>query len=128
MSLESAIYSELTEHQGLSDLVADRVYPRQIPQDRALPAIAYTRVSTRDTSSMDCGDNSLIAARIQIDVVSDSDTGGYLKAKEVAKQVRVAMQNASSFHSVKQQDKDMPGFNPDYHRVMLEFNVWYREV
>ena len=124
MTLETAVYSELRSHAGLSALIDDRVYPRQIPQDQQLPAIAYFRASTGDNSTLACGDSDLVTARIQIDVVSES----YLEAKSVAKQVRKAMSDASLFKSVKQQDKDMPGMNPDYHSVMLEFNVWFKEV
>ncbi len=123
MSLESAIYSTLTAHGGVSGFVGDRVYPRQIPQDKQLPAIAYLRVSSRDLSTLDSGDNCTESVRLQLDIVSTS----YEEARDISREVRDAMNNASAFSSVKQQDKDMPGQNPDYHRVMLEFNVWYKQ-
>lgn len=123
MSLESEVYSALTGHSGLSSLTGDRVYPRQIPQNIELPAIAYLRVFTRDLSTLDSGDSCTQAVRMQIDIVSDS----YQEVRAVAVQVRDAMNTASAFASVKQQDRDLTGNNPDYHRVMLEFNVWYKE-
>lgn len=122
--LEAAIYNTLIDHSGVNGFVDGRVYPRQVAQDAALPAIAYSRASTNNYDTLRCGDSDMVVARMQIDVVSSS----YLEAKSIAKEVRKAMAETALFKSVKQQDKDMPGLNPDYHRVMLEFNVWFKEV
>ncbi len=46
MSAEADLYSALVGDTSVMSLVDDRVYPDVLPQDKALPAVAYSRVGT----------------------------------------------------------------------------------
>jgi hypothetical protein len=46
MSTESTLFTALTNHAGLSALIAARVYPDAVPQGATLPCVVYQRVST----------------------------------------------------------------------------------
>ena len=67
--LEEALYTYLTSQTALTALVATRIYPEVIPQNSALPAIAYQRVSTLPITSRD-GGGELRQVRLQFDVLA----------------------------------------------------------
>lgn len=46
MSIESALFTALTTHAGLSALIATRLYQDAIPQAVTLPCVVMQRVST----------------------------------------------------------------------------------
>lgn len=46
MSAETELYAVLAASSGLAALVADRIYPDAIPEDKALPAVVYSRTAT----------------------------------------------------------------------------------
>lgn len=53
MSLDAAIYSQLTGTAGIAAIVATRVYPAMLPQTETLPAITYIKVSTMALTTHD---------------------------------------------------------------------------
>ena len=122
--METAVVTALKAHAGLTALISGRVYPVIIPQNKALPALAYMKVSNYDMETMDCSDSSTTHSRLQIDVIAVK----YSEVKAVAKQVRLAMQSSTEFQAVKITDRDLASDNPDVFRVLLEFNVWFKEV
>ena len=46
MSAETELYAVLAASAGLSALVADRIYPDAIPEDKPSPAVVYGRTAT----------------------------------------------------------------------------------
>jgi hypothetical protein len=85
-TIEEAIYSHLIADAGVSALVSTRVYPLTIPQDIALPAIAYQRISGPRISAHD-GPTGLARARIQVTCQAST----YTAAKGLAMEVRQAL-------------------------------------
>lgn len=47
MSAETVLYATLTGSAPVSALVATRIYPDLVPQEAALPCVAFSRVDTR---------------------------------------------------------------------------------
>ena len=45
--VEKAVYAILSGDAGVAAIAGNRIYPNRTPQDVALPAVAYFRVSTR---------------------------------------------------------------------------------
>lgn len=52
MSAEADLYTTLSGDTSVMSLVDDRVYPDVVPQDRDLPAVAYSRVGTEYVNSI----------------------------------------------------------------------------
>jgi hypothetical protein len=46
MSIESALFTALTNHAGLSGLIAARLHPDYLPQGAVYPCVVMQRVST----------------------------------------------------------------------------------
>ncbi len=46
MSAESELYAALSGHAPLTALVSTRIYPDAIPEDKALPAVVFSRAGT----------------------------------------------------------------------------------
>lgn len=86
MSIEAALFTLLTTTPSIAAKVADRVYPKQLPQDPTTPAIVYHRISGPREHSHD-GSSGLAHPRFQLDMYA----GSYLEAKALADAVRVAI-------------------------------------
>lgn len=69
MSVASDLVEHLRNHPGLSALVADRIYPRRMPDDATLPCLVYNRISTVPDIGLASVD--LSPARFQFDAWSD---------------------------------------------------------
>ena len=67
MNIEEALYSKLTGDAGVAALVSTRIYPNVVPQDIALPAVAYQRISTVRDMAHD-GPTGVAHARFQFTV------------------------------------------------------------
>lgn len=46
MSAESQIYAALSGALAVTSIVADRIYPDAIPEDKSLPAVVFARTGT----------------------------------------------------------------------------------
>lgn len=86
--LEEAVYSRLSGFAGLTALVSTRISPVEIPQDAALPAVVYQRISGIRNYAMG-NQTPLVRARIQVTSWAESYSG----VKAVAEQVRLALSN-----------------------------------
>ena len=90
MELEEAIYGQLVGDATVGGLVGTganaRVYPMVIPQEAALPAIAYQRVSGARELAHD-GEVGFAEARLQFTCQAESYDG----AKALAKGVRLCL-------------------------------------
>lgn len=126
MSLESELYSRLSGFSGLSDLVSTRIYPVKMPQNTALPAVVFQRITgTRQAAfGADTGD---VLSRVQVDVFATSYKDG---VRAVADQVRQALERYSSATiSDIYIDNEFDDWDPetDIYRVTMDFRVWYKE-
>lgn len=89
MSIEGAIYARLSNYSALAALVSDRIYPVHLPQDSALPAVVFQKVSGIPVPAL-VADTDLIEARYQVTCIAESyDAATGVKA--VADQVRAAL-------------------------------------
>jgi hypothetical protein len=84
--IEEAVVDILTNDGGVSALIGTRCYPYLVPQDQALPAVAYQKISGSPFYAHD-GEAGLSQARIQINNVDDD----YAGAKALARAVRSAL-------------------------------------
>jgi hypothetical protein len=55
MSAEATMYAALAGAAGVTALVADRIYPDFLPQNKAQPAIVYTRSETEYVTTIHTG-------------------------------------------------------------------------
>ena len=86
MPIESALYSRLTAVSGVTALVSTRIYPNVIPQNAAMPVIAYQVIST-DRNYRHAGQSNNAMPRIQITV----EAASYSSAVAVCAAVRAAL-------------------------------------
>jgi len=83
MTIEEALYAHLVADSGVAAQIGNRLYPLVIPQDAALPAAAYQRISGPRVLAHD-GTLGLADARMQF--TSHAET--YSDAKALARAIR----------------------------------------
>lgn len=122
MSFQSALRDALANHPEVAPLVADRIYPRRLPEGWMAPAITYFRVSSSPVLSQE--GVSLDNPRIQIDCwANDPDT-----AEELSIAVRHALAGrwptsmAQSAIPISDQNVDDP--DTLIHHWILEFSFY----
>ena len=52
MSAETELYAVLAAASGVTALVGNRIYPDDIPEDQAMPAIVFGRAGTEDVDTI----------------------------------------------------------------------------
>ena len=126
---ETALYSRLTGHAGLTALIAGRVYIDQITQDVTDSAVIFQRISTVRHPAMGA-DLALVEARMQVRCIATKA----LDSIAVATQVRAALQRwgGTAAGIVVQQifiENEAGRYDPDIkkHEQLLDFIVWYEE-
>lgn len=127
MTLESQLYRILSADSGVSALVSARIYPLVIPQDVALPAIAYQRISgPRDHDQL--GPTGLQEARMQFTVQASS----YASAKAVSEAVRAALDGFGGKSGILatflENEFDSDSDRLDSVTVRADYKLWYREA
>ena len=127
--LEEAVYSRLTGNVAVAAMVSTRVYPNKIPQEAALPAVAYQRISARRVKAH-AAPTGLARVRVQVTCVSRS----YSEVKALAAAVRTAMQGVmGSVGGVTLQgswletDADEYGDAETLHSVRQDYMIWHTE-
>jgi hypothetical protein len=90
MNIEEALYSKLTGDAGVAALVVARIYPNVVPQDIAMPAVAYQRISTTRVMAHD-GPTGVASARFQFTVSGST----YSSARNVVNAIRTALDGFS---------------------------------
>jgi hypothetical protein len=116
--VETEVIAALTG--GSPSLVAGRVYAHVLPDDSAMPAVTYARVSTVSHNHLTgWGGRDLV--RMQV----DSWAATYDEARRVAAEVRQLMESAG-FKGLMANDWD--DFEPDTgrYRVSADYMVWQR--
>ena len=56
MSVEDTLYTTLSGNAGIAALVSTRIFPDAIPEDKALPAVVYSRTGTDPYPSLSGAD------------------------------------------------------------------------
>lgn len=126
---EQALYAILANDTAVSALVGTRIFPNVIPQDVALPVLAYMRVSGARTNSQ-TGPSQLARPRFQITCLSRS----YSEAKTLAAAVRRALDGyKGAIASVDvqgvmiQNEFDTFTDDDDLHTVRQDYYFWHAE-
>lgn len=134
MELEEAIYGQLVGNATVGGLVSTRVYPLMIPQEVALPAIAYQRISGMRALAHD-GEVGFAEARVQFTCQAESYDG----AKDLARGVRLCLagfngvMGGSAAKGVRVQgvrtENEMDGWGmvAGHWTVRLDMMFWYLE-
>jgi len=87
MAIEELIHTRLSGFAGLADLVSARIYPNVLPQDVAMPAVSWRRISADRLRAM-VADPGLVRPRFQFDAWGLK----YLDARNVREQLRLALE------------------------------------
>jgi hypothetical protein len=129
MSLESELYARLSGYGGLSALVGTRIYPVRLPQNVALPAVTFQKVTAIRPSNfgVDTGD---VRYRIQIDCWASAMPGETAGANKVAAQVRAALKRYRGGNiqdCFLENEQDFYDDSAELYRVILDFVVWFKE-
>lgn len=73
-SAEQAVYDRLRGDTALADLIGDRLWPDESPQDPEFPFVLYQRMSAEKVGTL-AADTGLRKAEIAIDVFGQSAVG-----------------------------------------------------
>ena len=130
MSIEIALYAHLTNDTGVNALVGSRVYPLQLSQGAALPAISYQRISGPREYDL-AGPTGRSRPRMQIDCWANS----YSTVKNLASKVISSLNGLNGNMGGVDVDGielegERDGFEEttEYKRVILEFKIPCKET
>lgn len=129
--VESAVYAILKAAGGVTALVgggaSPRIYPNVVPQDVAVPAIAYQRISTYRRPVLD-GAASLIRPRVQLTILANS----YAAAKATAAACMAALDGyrgsiggVSVGVAAAEDEEDQFGLSNNLHAVRQDYFIWH---
>jgi hypothetical protein len=128
MAIEELIFARLDGFAGLTALVADRVYVGILPQDVALPAVSWRRV-TGDRLRAMVADPGLVRARFQFDAWAET----YLAARDVREQLRLALERWSDAGPPAVQatfflsEIDLYEDDTELHHLSCDYEINYEE-
>lgn len=127
MSIEAALRAHLVADAGLAPLVGQRIYPQQLPQKPALPAVTYRRVSTVPTQHRDNPYARHRRARYQFDCwAGDYDTTLSVKAAlAVAMGTLAQASNPRIDVALQQDDRDIVDDSTGRWRASLDYFIWH---
>lgn len=121
MSLETEIYSRLSGYANLTAIVGTKIYPLLLPQEVALPAVTYFKVSDIPVHAMG-SDADIKTARFQISCWAEK----YEEVKSVEVQVKAAL---SRYRSAFFKDIFWENSNDLYeagtYHVPVDFMIFY---
>ena len=127
-SIQSAMFSALGGHAGLSALVGARIFPDIAPQDAGTPFVVWQEVSLSTPQDLNgtATANGVDNFRIQVSSWATTVRGGSI-ARSVNDQVRAAMAAATGFKSLLLDSRAMP-YESDTrrHGFQSDFSVWLR--
>ena len=120
--IEIEVYKYLSQYAGLTALVGDRIYPMILPQDAVLPAVTCEKISGQRINTK-FGPAGLVRARIQVSCWAK----GYLVAKQVAEQVRLALAGFPGGTVYLENEVDLYEEGTGIYHVPVDFTIWYEE-
>jgi len=132
VTIEDALYRYLSTYPGLTVLIEDRIYPLTRPQKVKVPAVTYQKISGQRLHTF-ANDPGMATPRFQFSCFAET----YDIAKQIAEQVRLALQNFSGtmggvegvyVGAVNIEDEvDLYEEGADVNRVDVEFIIWHEE-
>lgn len=131
MNIDESLYKYLSTYAGLTALINTKVYPLVVPQDVALPAVTYQRISDPPEHAMG-KDATIYHPRYQISCWATTYTG----VQSLAAQIKAALTDYSSaamggtggenvyrvFYEGCYSDYDS---NTGQYRETLDFIIWH---
>lgn len=122
--LESKLYTALSGSTKITvtSSVSTRIYPLIVPQESAMPAITYARVSGGQQNDL-TGYSGLENPRIQIDCWATS----YKEIKTIAENVHAVLYAATTFKAILVSDMDFYESDVELYRESMDFKIWNRE-
>lgn len=133
MIIEEALYYHLVNDEGVYGLAGTRGYPLSIPQDIALPAWAYQRVSGERETAHD-GALGMASGRWQITCQAESYDG----AKSLAEAIRLCLDGFAGwmgqapglrvFGGKIESEIDGYGMTSGIYTVRLDVSMFYKEI
>lgn len=130
MTIGEMIRNELVLNPAVLELVSGRIFPNELPQQTALPAICYSIVSGVPELSFDGSVSSRLRnVRVQIDCYARAVSGGataYEGAHAVADAVNEVIGNLArpELSASLEVERDLFDNVTQYHRVSMDFSVW----
>ena len=127
MTIQSALYSQLSTYAGLIALVSTRTYPGAAPDTVADPYCVFFQVSRRPVYTHQ-GATGLSEYRMQVSCFAKT----YDSVKAIAAQVELAMEAWMAANSNVQacfldDEQDINEEESEYYHVPLDFLVQYGE-
>ena len=130
MKIEEALYSYLSSHSGLTNLVGNRIYPMILPQNTALPAVSYQRISAIRERSHE-GPSGLAHPRFQFSCWGDT----YKQVKDVAEQIRFALDGYKGIMNEVhidaiyiEDDRDVYDPKTKIYHIAIDAVIWHEEA
>lgn len=120
--IETSLRALLVTDAAVKRRVNTRIFPVVMPQDVALPAVSYQRISADPVNTLS-GASGLVNAHIVI----NSWARTYDEAKALSLEIRTAMNGATTFRSVLTNELD--GYDQDVslYVVSQDFSCWGEE-
>ena len=113
MSVETDLYSTLSNDAGVSALVSTRIYPNLAPENAGQPYVIYS-VVTVDRYHTLKGDGDPANKRLQLECVDD----GYEGAKALATAVIAALQG----NGYQQSEYDLYDATTQLHSIFVDWS------
>lgn len=107
MEIEEALVAHLFAQSGLTALISDRLYPNEVPQSAAYPAVTYQDISDIKVHTL-TGQDSLEQPIKQFTAYASTKA----QAKAVANQIKTALQDFQG---------TMSGIQVQYIQLQSEF-------
>lgn len=113
------------EHQEITDIIGNRLYPGWIPENAIMPSVAYVTISKPAHHDID-----VAFPRMQFSVFSTR----YIEAKQIAKLLKEKLNrfkgqlgNANIIQIVYQNEYDMYESDTKLYHVAIDFKIIYWE-
>lgn len=136
-TVEDMLTTALRTDPNIGPLVATRVYVEPLPQNVALPAITFQRISTirnyvrtRGGQFADMG-----WARFQISIWDNSDASSYQRVSQLAQYLIQAMRTFNAYWSgvagsnrvLSQMVEPVADLQPPGYRARLDLKIWFSD-
>jgi len=116
--IQTDVYETLSGDQAISDLVADRIYPRRLPQNVIIPAVVYTINEINPVRSLS-GESGLDNGIVEIICWAKE----YSSAQALAVAVRAAFVDSGfAILTGKMQDVEDP--DTRNYGVLMRMSAW----
>lgn len=125
--IEAAIRAHLIADAGLSALIDARVYPLQLPQRPALPAVTYQRISSTPTQHRDAAAAAHKRTRFQFDCwAADYDAAAAVRtALEAALGTLAQASEPRIDVALLQSERDNIDAAAGRWRATLDYFIWH---